>query len=219
MVASNPIVHSRPRARPGRRPDADKHAAMLLHARHLFVQQGFNGASMDVLAELAAVSKPTIYHHFGSKASLFDATFDSLLQQLPSPAELVGPPGDLPGRLHAIGLDLHRLATSPLMVDIQRMLILARDRSRPDPRPFWQKSIAPYQHAFSALLRAHATAGRLDIDDVDCATSQFFSLVASEPFIRLLMGETADTGNRDKADAHVEAAVRTFLCRYGTSLR
>src|SRR3546814_18312827 len=37
---------------------------------HLFAEHGFSGANMDVLAEAAGVSKPTIYLHFGSKASL-----------------------------------------------------------------------------------------------------------------------------------------------------
>src|SRR3546814_10639008 len=65
-------AHPAPHARPGRRPDAGKHAAILLHARHLFAEHGFSGANMDVLAEAAGVSKPTISLHFGSKASLFE---------------------------------------------------------------------------------------------------------------------------------------------------
>src|SRR3546814_1690383 len=64
---------------------------------------------------------------------------------------------------------------------------------------------------FRSRLREQADAGHLAIDDFERATSQFFSLAASEPFIRLLMGET---GEPDKATAHVDAAVRTFLRAY-----
>ena len=158
-----------------------------------------------------------IYYYFGSKEALFEATFGQLLQQLPEPSRLISEPqGDLDERLRAIGSGLYRLATSPLMVDIQRMLILARDTSRPGQRSFWRQSIAPYQHAFSSLLREQADAGELAIDDFDSATSQFFSLAASEPFIRLLMGETGEPG---KAAAHVDAAVRTFLRTYAAERR
>jgi len=195
--------------RRGRPSDSGKHDAILDNARRMFTRLGFDRTGMDELAQHAGVSKATIYNHFDSKEALFDATFERLLQALPSPAELIdGPQGDLAGRLHAIGCALYRLATSPLMVDIQRMLILARDTRPSGEHSFWQQSIAPYQHAFSDLLRAQAADGRLAIDDFERATSQFFSLAASEPFIRLLMGETGEPG---KATAHVDAAVRTFL--------
>src|SRR3546814_6758135 len=91
MAAHRP-AHPAPHARPGRRPDAGKHAAILLHARHLFAEHGFSGANMDVLAEAAGVSKPTIYLHFGSKASLFEAALHDLVDRLPAPAALVGGP-------------------------------------------------------------------------------------------------------------------------------
>src|SRR3546814_8458681 len=84
MAAHRP-AHPAPHARPGRRPDAGKHAAILLHARHLFAEHGFSGANMDVLAEAAGVSKPTIYLHFGSKASLFEAALHDLVDRLPAP--------------------------------------------------------------------------------------------------------------------------------------
>src|SRR3546814_3044569 len=64
---------------------------------HLFAEHGFSGANMDVLAEAAGVSKPTIYLHFGSKASLFEAALHDLVDRLPAPAALVGGPrGTLP---------------------------------------------------------------------------------------------------------------------------
>lgn len=195
--------------RRGRPSDPGKHDAILDNARRMFTRLGFDRTSMDELAQHAGVSKATIYNHFDSKEALFDATFERLLQALPPSAELIGgPQGELSERLHAIGCALYRLATSPLMVDIQRMLILAHDTRSSGERSFWQQSIAPYQHAFSELLRAQAGDDQLAIDDFERATSQFFSLAASEPFIRLLMGETGEPG---KATAHVDAAVRTFL--------
>ncbi len=195
--------------RRGRPTDPGKHDAILDNARRMFTRLGFDGTSMDELAQHAGVSKATIYNHFDSKEALFEATFNLLLQQLPPPSALIGQAqGNLTEHLHAIGGDLYRLATSPLMVDIQRMLILARDTPRPGQRSFWQESIAPYQQAFSELLREQADTAQLAIEDFDRATSQFFSLTASEPFIRLLMGEA---GEPDKATAHVDAAVQAFL--------
>src|SRR3546814_8495310 len=104
---------------------------------------------MDVLAEAAGVSKPTIYLHFGSKASLFEAALHDLVDRLPAPAALVGGPrGTLPERLATIARDACALATSPLMHDIQRMLAFPVDATGRSRVSFWRECLAPYQHAF-----------------------------------------------------------------------
>jgi len=211
MAARKP-AHPPPRARPGRPPDADKHAAILLHARRLFAEHGFSGANMDVLAEAAGVSKPTIYLHFGSKASLFQAALRELVDRLPAPAALVGAArGTLPERLDAIARDACALATSPLMHDIQRMLARPVDGTGRSRVSFWRECLAPYQQAFSTLLRAEVAAGRMAIDDIEAASSQFFNLVAAEPFIRTLLD---DAGDAPPPAGRTEAAVALFLQAY-----
>src|SRR3546814_4462071 len=147
--------------RRGRPSDPGKHDAILENARRMFTRLGFDGTSMDELAQHAGVSKATIYNHFDSKEALFEATFERLLQALPPPAELIGgPQGELAERLHAIGCALYRLANSPLMIDIQRLFILARDTPQSGQNSFWQQSIAPYPHVLSELLREQAQPGQ-----------------------------------------------------------
>lgn len=48
-----------------------KHDAMIEAATHLFQTLGFDGTSMDRVAEAANVSKRTLYNHFPSKEELF----------------------------------------------------------------------------------------------------------------------------------------------------
>src|SRR3546814_20540803 len=72
------------------------------------------------------------------------------------------------------------------MHDIQRMLafpVNATGRSRVS---FWRECLAPSPHAFCTLLREEVTAGRMAIDAIEAASSQFFNLVAAAPFIRPL---------------------------------
>jgi AcrR family transcriptional regulator len=198
--------------RKGRPVDAGKHDAILDHARRMFTGCGLSGANMDQLADAAGVSKATIYNHFDSKEALFETVLRDLLQQLPTPAELVGhAPGALPERLAAIAQGACELATSVLMHDIQRMLAsLPIDGAGRSKGSFWRECLAPYQHAFSALLREEVAAGRLRIADIEVASSQFFSLAGSEPFIRMLMGD-APAAREENASSHVAAAVATFL--------
>src|SRR5262249_28103698 len=48
-------------------------ARILDAARKIFVERGFDGTSIDELAEAARAGKPTIYARFGDKRALFTA--------------------------------------------------------------------------------------------------------------------------------------------------
>src|ERR1700752_2447185 len=48
-----------------------KHEAIVQAATALFQKHGFDGISMDKVAEAAEVSKRTLYNHFPSKEELF----------------------------------------------------------------------------------------------------------------------------------------------------
>lgn len=200
--------------RRGRPVDARKQAAILRGARRMFAAHGFSGTSVDALAATSGVARATIYLHFGSKRRLFETVLESLLDQLPTPAQLVGGGAgqSLAGRLGTIAADAYTLATSPLMRDLQRMLALPMAGAGRTGGEFWRQSLAPYQQALAALLRSEEAAGGLDIADADVASSHFFNLVAGEPFIRMLLGDTPLPPARARAD--VEAAVAAFLRAY-----
>lgn len=196
--------------RKGRPVDANKHDAILEQARRMFTALGFTGTSMDELADAAGVSKATIYNHFDSKERLFETVLRALVEQLPTPADLVGvAQGPLPARLARIAHNACELATSPLMHDIQCMLALPMEGAGRTKGAFWRECLAPYQHAFAGMLREEAKTGTLAVADVETASSQFFSLVASEPFIRMLLGDTPDAD--EVVASQVEAGVATFL--------
>ncbi len=62
--------------RSGRLPRQERRAQLLDAAREAFVQQGYHAAAMDVIAELAGVSKPVLYQHFPGKLELYLAVLD-----------------------------------------------------------------------------------------------------------------------------------------------
>lgn len=51
-------------------------------ARKLFLARGYEGTSMDAVAAAAPVSKRTLYHHFASKADLFQAVIEEAWSHL-----------------------------------------------------------------------------------------------------------------------------------------
>jgi TetR/AcrR family transcriptional repressor of mexJK operon len=65
----------------GRPKDPAKREAVLAEAFDLFVEVGFDGASMDTLARRANLSKATLYSHFGSKNKIFQALIDEKIAE------------------------------------------------------------------------------------------------------------------------------------------
>jgi AcrR family transcriptional regulator len=59
--------------RPPKELAGEVDARILDAARKIFVERGFEGASIDELAEAARAGKPTIYTRFGDKRALFTA--------------------------------------------------------------------------------------------------------------------------------------------------
>ncbi|MGQ0846933.1 MAG: TetR/AcrR family transcriptional regulator [Sporichthyaceae bacterium] len=78
-----------------RMPRAEREALMLDVAEELFAE-GYQAASMDEIAARVGVSKPMLYHYFGSKEGLFLACLrrarDGMLAAILSGAELAAPP-------------------------------------------------------------------------------------------------------------------------------
>jgi AcrR family transcriptional regulator len=60
----------------------DKRVAIMKAALELVAEQGFHGAPMAMVAEMAGVGSGTIYRYFESKDVLIIATFADLEQRL-----------------------------------------------------------------------------------------------------------------------------------------
>jgi len=66
---------------PGVALSMQKRDAILAGAVKVFTQKGFASASMDRIAEVAGVSKRTVYNHFPSKEILFQAIVADFIQR------------------------------------------------------------------------------------------------------------------------------------------
>ena len=64
-----------------KRDTTHKHKIILDGAIRAFIENGFEASSMDKIAEVAGVSKRTIYNHFDSKEILFQAIVADFLKQ------------------------------------------------------------------------------------------------------------------------------------------
>lgn len=67
-----------------RLPRAERHAQLVSAAATAFLDGGFDGTSMEAVAERAGVTRLIVYRHFESKAALYRAVLASVAEQLRS---------------------------------------------------------------------------------------------------------------------------------------
>ncbi|MGC4940676.1 TetR/AcrR family transcriptional regulator [Kribbella sp. DT2] len=61
---------------------ADRREQLIVIARALFAQKGYEGSSVEEIAARAEVSKPVVYEHFGGKEGLYAVVVDREVRSL-----------------------------------------------------------------------------------------------------------------------------------------
>lgn len=198
---------------PGRPKDLSKRAAILDAAKTLFVDQGYNGVSMDSIAAQAGVSKLTVYSHFGDKETLFtEAVRSTCAEMLPDALFVADVEGPLRDQLLGIGLAFFHMITSPAAVSVQRVMMAPEtdDRLR---EMFFMAGPQRTAEALEEFLRARVARGELEIEDCPTAALQFFTLIKGELHTHMMCGLRPAAPACD-ADAHVRASVDFFMRAY-----
>jgi TetR/AcrR family transcriptional regulator len=93
-------------------PEQDEHARtrLLNAAVHVFDRKGYAAASVREIAELAGVTKPALYYHFGSKEGVFVAILDQAQRQFTqSLGKAIARPGSARDRIVALCEDVYGL--------------------------------------------------------------------------------------------------------------
>ena len=201
-------------AGPGRPKDLAKRASILDAAKRLFLEQGYQGVSMDQIAAAAGVSKLTVYSHFGDKETLFAEAISSKCQEvLPDDLFVRPPEGPLREQLQAIGHAFFALITSEEAINMQRMMNTPGTTENALRELFWKAGPRRVQEVFGAFLQARANEGKVQIDDVPLAASQFFSLLKGELHPMMVCG-LCQQHTPAEVRRHIDATVDFFLRAY-----
>ena len=198
---------------PGRPKDLGKRAAILDAAKELFIEQGFNGVSMDEIAARASVSKLTVYSHFGDKDTLFSEAIQAkCMEMMPDELFVTDNEAPLRGQLLGIGHAFFTLISSDAAIATQRMMLTpdTDDRIR---QMFWQAGPQRTETALADFLAARTARGELAITDTHLAARQFFCLIKGELHTHMMCGLCRAPEQHD-TDAHIAASVDFFIRAY-----
>jgi TetR/AcrR family transcriptional regulator, mexJK operon transcriptional repressor len=195
-----------------------KRQSLLRVATGIFLEKGFDGASMDEVAAKAAVSKPTVYKYFTDKERLFAEVVRATTVQMDELVRLVAE--NLTAQTSAEpGLTVlaQRFLTALMKPDIlrlRRLVIANADRFPEVSRSWYEQGFERALATLAAGFQSLADRRLLKLDDPMLAAHHFVGLLLWIPINKAMF--TGD--HRSSPDAlkkTAAAAVRAFLSGYG----
>jgi AcrR family transcriptional regulator len=184
-------------------------------ARQVFIELGFERASVGLIADRAGVSKATLYNHFADKATLFTACLEEECAEARASVATIleAPSGDLEGDLFAIGERILRMLISPTTMALHRVIVAEAHRF-PEVGQHLYEMISRYTgEVLGAYMKMWSDRGALRVEDPVLAARQFVDLCRGDPFRRVELGVVKEIHD-DEVRATVGSALRTFLRAY-----
>lgn len=146
-----------PRGRPTAERAAELNPTIVTAALEVFLECGYEAATMEAIAERARISKGTLYARYPGKEPLFRAVLEERLEYWSAYAgaqDHLLPP-ELGARLRYHAQTIRRMLEWPEFVRIMR-LIESSTTAFPDLRAFWQQVS---REKFVSFLAADMAAG------------------------------------------------------------
>lgn len=174
---------------PRRKRDTSRKRAEIIDAAvQAFQEDGYDNTSMDRIAELAGASKRTLYNHFESKESLFEAVIEDFfgraleLKQIPYDTE-----ASLEDQLGAFARAKLALLSDPDWTGIMKVGLGVLIREPEHARATMERAYGG-EDALVAWLQAAHDDGRLSVPDPATSASLFWSTVSGGFFWPHLLG-------------------------------
>ena len=143
---------------------AETRNALVAAGRALFGTLGFAATSVDDLARHAGVTTGALYHHFTTKADLFETVFEQLEAELSERSNAVGRKARTP--LAGLKMGFDAFLDASLEPDVQRIVLVDAPAVLGVDR--YYEIDEKYAHApILAALRAAQRDGLIDATDLE----------------------------------------------------
>jgi AcrR family transcriptional regulator len=193
--------------------DSSKRRQILDGARKLFLDLGFDGASMGEIARAAGVSKGTLYVYFADKNRLFEAIVEQESLEQGKVAFNFDPARDVPTTLMDFGQAYIQLLCRPGGGSATRTVMAIAERMPEVGKRFYENVVALKIRRLADYLDAHVAAGDLAIEDCELAAAQFMQMCQATLFQPFIF-QAAPAPSAQRIAQVVESATRMFLAAY-----
>lgn len=183
-------------------------------ARKLFLDQGFDTITMDMVARETPVSKATLYAHFASKEDLFTAVVVDEANRISDEIWRIVPhDGDIADALRHVAEKFVDIFLSGDTMFLLRAVIGVVPRFPSVGAAIFETSALPLRERLTTFLAGAHERGVLNVPNPMLAAGQFLSLVKGDLDIRHLL-LPAKPPDRDEIEAQIKAGIDLFLSFY-----
>lgn len=193
--------------------DSSKRRQILDGARKVFMDFGFDGASMGEIARSAGVSKGTLYVYFADKNQLFEAIVEEEALEKGQVAFNFDPGRDVPTTLREFGETYIAMICRPGGGSAIRTVMAIAERMPDVGRRYYDRVLEKTIGRLAEYLEAYVKRNELAIDDCQLAASQFMLMCQASLFLPFIF-QAAPPPSQDRIKEVVGSAVRMFLAAY-----
>lgn len=197
---------------PGRPKSARKRREILKAAVDLFTNQGYDGTSVDDIAEAAGVSKQTVYSHFGNKETLFAIAVETKCKQSGIDPDLIDTQAPPEKMLLELGRRFVGLLTSPEAVRVHCVCTSSAETHPELGRLFFEHGPLQTVEVVADYLSDQHRRGRLSVEDPRHAAWQFLCMLKGEAQMRAQFNLKRQS--TEQLDAYIKSSVDMFLRAY-----
>ena len=193
------------------RPRGEIRRAQILDAAvEVFLENGYGGATIDLVVERAGASKATVYSFFGGKEGLFAAIVEERCERILS---AFGDPEvvdhDVLSALGHIAQRYMEVVMAPDVVGFYRLIIAEGARFPELARTFHRLGPDRTNAHLAAMLSVWRERGLVRLDDPQLAAVQFFDSVSGDLHRRAMAG-IIPRNLRAAIERSIDHAVRVF---------
>jgi TetR/AcrR family transcriptional regulator, mexJK operon transcriptional repressor len=196
--------------RPSREEARQRHDELLDSALDLFLDKGFEQATIEAIAASVGMTKRTVYARYADKASLFRATVQRAIERLivPNATLQALETADFETTLAAVAHLRVAQVMTPAGLKLQRIINTESYRFPDIFTMAYEESTRPVIEFLADLFRRETAAGKLAVADPEKAANVFMSMTVSGP-VRIIVSGNRLT--RKEIEDRLQFAIGLFL--------
>jgi AcrR family transcriptional regulator len=193
--------------------ESSKRRQILDGACKVFLDLGFDAASMSEIARAAGVSKGTLYVYFTDKCRLFDAILDEKALEKRQLAFYFDPACDIKTTLLKFGETYIGTLCRPGGGSAARMVLAIAERMPEVGRRYYELLLQKTVNDLAEYLDSRVKQGELAINDCELAAAQFILMCQATLFLPFIF-EVTPAPSQDRIARVVGEAVQSFLAAH-----
>lgn len=183
-------------------------------AYELFVELGFQAATLDKVAQRAKISKLSIYRHFENKEALFSAAMVARCQQFAPQDLFEGLEGSATEQLMAAGSSLLRTLLSPDVRSVEAMIMADKTNQKSLSKLHYEAGPVHVIAQIEALLRRLHARKVLNVPDPLQSARLFAALFKGSDLLMIARFDEARAKGDNEIESYCRSAVAMFIAAH-----